>query len=154
KEDGKTKKPFEAWLEGRIKEKVGEDGTKGGLFLDTLRSNIPAMMLCCIPLFAFVLKILYYSKKRFYVEHLVYALHIHTFLYVGVIVTSLLAMAANRSLPGLSGWIIGFFSCAIFVQIVLSIRRVYGQGWFLTTFKFLFGGLVYFVILIVGVAAT
>jgi hypothetical protein len=63
-------------------------------------------------------------------------------------------MAANRSLPGLSGWIIAFFSCAIFVQIVLSIRRVYGQGWFLTTFKFLLGGLVYFVILIIGVAAT
>jgi Protein of unknown function (DUF3667) len=154
KEDGKTKKPFEAWLEGRIKEKVGEDGTKGGLFLDTLRSNIPAMMLCCIPLFAFVLKILYFTKKRFYVEHLVYALHIHTFLYVGVIVTALLTMAANRSLPGLSGLIIALFSCAIFVQIFLSIRRVYGQGWFFSAFKFLLGGIIYFVILIVGVAAT
>lgn len=153
-EEGKTKSPFEAWLEGRIKEKVGEDGTKGGLFLDTLRSNIPAMMLCCIPLFAFVLKILYFAKKRFYVEHLVYALHIHTFLYVGVIVTALLTMAANRWLPGLSGLIIGLFSCAIFVQIFLSIRRVYGQGWFLSAFKFLLGGIVYFVILIVSVAAT
>jgi uncharacterized protein DUF3667 len=154
KEDGKPKEPFEAWLEGRIKEKVGEDGTKGGLFLDTLRSNIPAMMLCCIPLFAFVLKILYLTKKRFYVEHLVYALHIHTFLYVGVIVTALLTMAANRSLPGLSGLIIGIFSSAIFVQIFLSVRRVYGQGWFFSAFKFLLGGIVYFVILIVGVAAT
>ena len=153
-EEGKTKTPLGAWLEGRIKEKVGEDGTKGGLFLDTLRSNIPAMMLCCIPLFAFVLKILYITKKRFYVEHLVYALHIHTFLYLGVIVTTLLAMATNRWLPGLSGVIIAVFSCAIFVQIFLSIRRVYGQGWFLSAFKFLLGGIVYFVILIVGVAAT
>ena len=153
-EDGKTKNPFEAWLEGRIKEKVGEDGTKGGLFLDTLRSNVPAMMLCCIPLFAFVLKILYFTKKRFYVEHLVYALHIHTFLYVGVIVTALLTMAANRWLPGLSGLIVGLLSCAIFVQIFLSVRRVYGQGWFLSAVKFVLGGIVYFVILIVGVAAT
>ena len=54
----------------------------------------------------------------------------------------------------MSGWIIGVFSCAIFVQIFLSIRRVYGQGWFFTTFKFLLGGLIYFVILIFGVAAT
>src|SRR4029077_3584997 len=137
KEDGKTKTPFEAWMEKRIKDKVGEDGTKGRLFLDTLRSNIPAMMLCCIPLFAFVLKILYFRKRRFYVEHLVYALHIHTFLYMGVIVTALLAMAANRSLPALSGWIIALFSCAIFVQIFVSIRRVYGQGWFFSAFKFL-----------------
>ena len=53
-------------------------------------------------------------------------------------------MAANRSLPALSGWIIGLLSCAIFVQIFLSIRRVYGQGWFFTTFKFLLGGICLF----------
>ena len=153
-ENGEKKTPFGAWIEGRIKEKVGEDGTKSGLFLDTIRSNIPGMMLCCIPLFAFVLKVLYFRKRRFYIEHLVYALHIHTFLYMGVIVTALLAMGANRWLPGLSGLIIGVLSCAIFVQIFLSIRRVYGQGWFFSAFKFLLGGIVYFVILVIGVGAT
>lgn len=154
-EDGeKNNTPFENWLERRIKEKVGEDGTKGGLFLDTVRSNIPAMMLVCIPLFAFVLKILYFRTKRYYIEHLVYALHVHTFLYVGVIVTALLTMAANRSVEGLSGFIIAIFSCAIFVQIFLSIRRVYHQGWFFSAFKFFLGGIVYFMILMVGIAAT
>src|SRR5207237_2674880 len=63
--------PFGAWLEKQVKDKIGEDGSKAKLFADTLRSNIPAMMLCCIPLFAFVLKILYLRKRRFYVEHLV-----------------------------------------------------------------------------------
>ena len=150
KEDG-VKTPFEAWMEKQIKEKIGEDGSNARLFLDTLRSNIPVMMLCCIPLFAFVLKILYIRKRRFYVEHLVYALHIHTFLYVAVIITALAAMAANRTVPALSGWIIGLMSCAIFVQIFLSIRRVYGQGWFFTTLKFVLGGIVYFVILVIAV---
>jgi hypothetical protein len=150
----KSKTPFGIWIEKRIKEKVGEDGTKAGLFLDTLRSNIPAMMLCCIPLFAFVLKILYFTKKRYYIEHLVYALHVHTFLYVGIIIAALLAMAANRWLPPASGLIIALFSCAIFVQIFLSIRRVYRQGWFFSAFKFIVGGLVYVVILLIGVAAT
>lgn len=153
-ENEKKQSPFEAWLEGRIKEKVGEDGTKSGLFLETLRSNIPGMMLVCIPLFAFVLKILYIRRKRFYIEHLVYALHIHTFLYVSVIVTSLLAMATARSVPGMRGIIIAVFSCAIFVQIFLSIRRVYRQGWFFSALKFLIGGVIYLVILILGVAAT
>lgn len=141
-------------MEKQIKDKIGEDGSKARLFLDTLRSNIPVMMLCCIPLFAFVLKVLYIRKGRFYVEHLVYALHIHTFLYVAVIITTLGAMAANRTLPALSGWIIGLMSCAIFVQIFLSIRRVYGQGWFFTTLKFVLGGIVYLVILVLAVGAT
>ncbi|HWM26644.1 MAG TPA: DUF3667 domain-containing protein [Chthoniobacterales bacterium] len=152
-DDGK-KTPFEAWMEKQIKEKIGEDGSNAKLFLDTLRNNIPVMMLCCIPLFAFVLKVLYIRKRRFYVEHLVYALHVHTFLYVAVVVTTLAAMAANRTLPALSGWIIGLMSCAIFVQIFLSIRRVYGQGWFFTTFKFALGGIVYFIILATAVGAT
>ncbi|HEV2841778.1 MAG TPA: DUF3667 domain-containing protein [Chthoniobacterales bacterium] len=152
-EDG-TKTPFEAWMEKQIKEKIGEDGSNAKLFLDTLRNNIPVMMLCCIPLFAFVLKVLYIRKRRFYVEHLVYALHIHTFLYVAVVITALGAMAANRTLPALSGWFIGLMSCAIFVQIFLSIRRVYGQGWFFTTLKFALGGVVYLVILATAVAAT
>lgn len=149
-----TKTPFEAWMEKQIKEKIGEDGSNAKLFLDTLRNNIPVMMLCCIPLFAFVLKILYIRKRRFYVEHLVYALHIHTFLYVAVIITTLAAMAANRTLPALSGWIIGLMSCAIFVQIFLSVRRVYGQGWFFSMVKFFFGGLVYLVILFFAVTTT
>lgn len=151
---GDKKTPFQTWLEHQIKEKIGEDGAKARVFLDTLRNNIPVMMLCCIPLFAFVLKILYIRKHRFYVEHLVHALHIHTFLYVTVIITALAAMGANRTMPALSGWIVGLMSCAILIQIFRSIRHVYKQGWFFTIVKFLLGGLVYFVILALAVMAT
>ena len=42
----------------------------------------------------------------------------------------------------------------MFVQIFLSIRKVYGQGWFFTTFKFVLGGIVYFVIIVIAVGAT
>jgi hypothetical protein len=45
-------------------------------------------------------------------------------------------------------------ACAILVQIFLSIRRVYKQGWFMSMLKFLFGGFVYFVILVLAVGAT
>lgn len=148
------KSPFETWLEGQIKEKIGEDGTRAKLFMETVRSNIPAMMLCCVPLFAFILKLLYIRQRRYYVEHLVYALHIHSFLYVAVIITSLAVMGAKQTVPALSGWIIGLMSCAIVVLIFLSIRRVYRQGWFFTMVKFLFGGLIYFIILVLAIAAT
>ncbi|MFL6519971.1 MAG: DUF3667 domain-containing protein [Chthoniobacterales bacterium] len=151
---GEKKSPVALWLEKQVKEKIGEDGARAKLFMETLRSNIPAMMLCCIPLFAFILKILYIRKGRFYVEHLVYALHIHTFLYVTVIITALLVMGADRTVPALAGWIKGLMACVIAVQIFLSIRRVYKQGWFMTMVKFLSGGLVYCVILIFAVAAT
>lgn len=152
--EGEKKTPFQVWLEHQINEKIGEDGAKARLFLDTVRNNIPVMMLCCIPLFAFVLKILYIRKHRFYVEHLVHALHIHTFLYVAVIITALGRMGADRTVPALAGWIVLLMSCVILVQIFRSIRHVYKQGWFFTTLKFLVGGLIYFVILSLAVVAT
>src|SRR4051812_13494465 len=39
---GEKKSPFGLWLEKQVKEKIGEDGARAKLFLETLRSNIPA----------------------------------------------------------------------------------------------------------------
>jgi hypothetical protein len=151
----KTSTPFERWIEGRAKEKMGEHGTKMGLFISTLFSNLPYMMLCCIPLFAFVLKILYVRRRIFYIDHLIYALHIHTFAYVGIMLIVLATVGLNRAAPVLiAGWIIALLWIAFVMQIFLSIRRVYRQGWFISVFKFLFGGVVYLIVLAVALAAT
>src|ERR1041385_2535146 len=151
----KSSTPFESWIETRAKEKMGEHGTKMGLFIRTLFSNLPYMMLCCIPLFALVLKVLYIRRRIFYIDHLIYALHIHTFFNVGVMLIVLATVGLNRVAPGLiAGWIIALLWIALVVQIFLSIRRVYRQGWFISVFKFLFGGFVYFVVLAVALAVT
>lgn len=153
-DDDEPKDAVEAWLEKRIKEKIGEDGTKGQLFLETMRSHIPTMMLACVPLFAFVLKLLYVRQRRYYVEHLVYALHIHTFLYVAVVVITLIGMAALRLLPTVQPLFVFVLSAVAAVQVFLSIRRVYRQGWFMTTFKFLLGASVYLTVIVMALGAT
>jgi hypothetical protein len=153
--DSKPSTPFEKWVEDHAKEKIGEHGSKAQLFLITVISNLPYMMLCCIPLFAFVLKILYIRQGVFYIDHLVYALHIHSFAYVGVMLIGLITMGLNRVAPGqLAGWIIGLLWLGFAVQIFLSIRRVYRQGWFFSIFKFFVGGFVYLFVLCIAVAAT
>ena len=126
-----------------------------GLFIATLFSNLPYMMLCCIPLFAFVLKILYIRRHIFYIDHLIYALHIHTFLYTGVMLIVLATMGLNRiAPPALAGWIIALLWILFVVQIFLSIRRVYRQGWFMSTLKFFVGSFVYLIVLFLALAAT
>jgi hypothetical protein len=153
--DKNASTPFEKWIETRAKEKMGEHGTKMGLFIATLFSNLPYMMLCCIPLFAFVLKILYTRRHIFYIDHLVYALHIHTFAYTGVMLIVLATIGLNHIAPGtITGWIIVLLWMAFVVQICLSIRRVYRQGWFISIFKFLFGGFAYLIVLVSALAVT
>ncbi|MDQ3118752.1 MAG: DUF3667 domain-containing protein [Verrucomicrobiota bacterium] len=151
---GRADTPFEKWMETRLKEKIGEDGTKAELFLNTLRDHVPTMMLCCVPLFAFVLKVLYVRQRRYYVEHLVYALHIHTFAYVAVVVITLAGMGLRDWHPAFQPLIITALSLAATVQVFLSIRRVYRQGWFMTTFKFVLGGMVYATVIAFALAAT
>jgi hypothetical protein len=151
----KSTTPFEHWIEARAKEKMGEHGTKMGLFIATLFSNLPYMMLCCIPLFACVLKVLYLRRHIFYVDHLIYALHIHSFTYAGIMLIVLATIGLNRALPGqIAGWTIAILWIAFVMQIFLSIRRVYRQGWFFSIFKFFFGGFVYLMVLVFALAVT
>ena len=154
-ENEKSSTPFEKWLEARAKEKMGEHGTKMGLFITTLFSNLPYMMLCCIPLFAFVLKVLYVRHRIFYIDHLIYALHIHTFLYTAIMLIVLATMGLNHTIPGtFAGWLIAALWIAFVIQIFLSIRYVYRQGWFISTFKFFVGGFIYGIVLFLALAAT
>ena len=154
-DESKSSTPFERWIEARAKEKMGEKGTKMGLFISTLFSNLPYMMLCCIPLFAFVLKVLYVRRRIFYIDHLIYALHIHTFFYAGIMLIVLATIGLNRFAPGaIAGSLIALLWIAFVTQIFLSIRYVYRQGWFLSIFKFLFGGFVYLMVLVIALATT
>ena len=154
-DDAKSTTPFERWIEGRAKEKMGEHGTKMGLFIKTLFSNLPYMMGCCIPLFALVLKLLYIRKRLFYIDHLIYALHIHSFFYAGIMLIVLATMGLIRFANGaVAGWLIALLWITFVTQIFLSIRFVYRQGWFWSIFKFLFGGFVYLMVLVLALAIT
>jgi len=154
-DNAKSTTPFERWIEGRAKEKMGEHGTKMGLFISTLFSNLPYMMLCCIPLFALVLKLLYIRGRIFYIDHLIYALHIHSFFYAGIMLIVLATIGVTRFGPGaIAGWLIALLWIAFVTQIFLSIRYVYRQRWPISIFKFIFGGFVYLMVLLFALAIT
>jgi hypothetical protein len=146
---------FEKWVESRAREKLGEHGSNVELFLKALLSNLPYMMLCCIPLFALVLKVLYIRRGIFYVDHLVYALHIHSFAYAGAMLIGLATVGLSHATRNpIAGWAIGLLWLAFGAQIFLSIRKVYRQSWLVSTLKLVFGGFAYLVVLVVALAAT
>ena len=156
-ESDKNDQPNELgkWFEKRAKEKFGEQGTKFGLFITTLFTNLPYMMLCCVPLFALVLKILYLRRRIFYIDHLIYALHVHAFAYLGIMLIVLATMGLNRVVPGpIANWAIALLWVWFAIQIFLSIRRVYRQGWFISVIKFCFGGVAYLMVLSVALFIT
>ncbi len=154
-DDEKTETPFGAWVEKRAKEKLGSTGDRSDLFLKALIQNLAPMVLCCIPLFALVLKILYIFKKRFYIEHLVFALHTHAFVFLSTVLIIgtgfLLAWKAPKPFTPI---VCFFLSVAVVVELLFAIRRVYRQNWFATLFKFGLGTAIYAVLLAIAFVIT
>jgi hypothetical protein len=146
-EDAKDMPPFGKWVEQRAKEKLGPTGDRGDLFLKALISNLAPMVLCCIPLFALVLKILYIFKRRFYVDHLIFALHTHAFVFLSTVTIIGLGFLISMKSTALTAITCTLLGCAVIVQILIAIRRVYRQNWLATLFKFALGSLIYSVLL-------
>jgi len=145
---------FEKWMNERVKEKIGENGVNLKVFFVTVVSNLPAMMLCCLPLSAFVLKVLYIRKRFLYIDHLIYALHIHSFAYLAIMIVAFNSWELAQVAPGVQPFVTAVLVIATILLVLFSIRRVYRQGWFITVLKFIFGGFAYLLVLLLALAAT
>jgi hypothetical protein len=106
--------------------------------------NAPIGVFVMMPLFALILKILYVRRKRFYVEHFVFALHVHAFAFLTGAVVLLSRIKA------LDAAIMIWFM----VYLFLALKRVYGQGMIRTFFKYVALGVCYTFLLVFGVTAT
>lgn len=153
-EDEKKLPPFVRWLRARAEEKIGPTGGKGDLFMQAVLNNLPYMVLCSIPLFAFVLKILYLFKRRYYIEHLIFALHTHAFVFLSTTLVIGIGFLLSFRTPNLTPIVCTFLSFIILAELLIAIRRVYRQNWFATIFKFFLGSLIYTILLSLAFAAT
>lgn len=124
----------------------------------------PIMMFILLPIYAVFLKLFYLFKKRFYLEHLIFCLHNHCFIYFAIILeiglTQLAAVLASSELAmiqfvakllDLMGSLLMVW---IMVYIVIAVKRFYQQNWPMTLVKVTALGFVYCLLLSVGIFAT
>jgi len=113
-------------------------------FKDGFLDLFPKLLFLLLPLFALYMKLLYLKRSHFYVEHLVFALHFHTLIFIVLLLSKVLPGAA---LPVLV--LLGL------VYLTLSLRRVYEQSWGVTLIKLLVLMVVYgSTLLVAGVGAS
>jgi len=120
-------------------------------FLGYIISNIPIMMFVLLPVFAFILKILYIRRKWLYIKHLVHALHLHIFAYLiygtTLLININLVHADHRPTVGFISFVL------VSTYAYISFLRVYLQGWFKTLVKFNMVGFTYFITLFTAILA-
>jgi hypothetical protein len=89
---------------------------------EAVTSNVPRMMFVLVPIFAGMVALVFRSRRMRYPQHLAFALHVHAFLFLALILT-----LAPRIVT--IGWVnavlvAGSFT-AIGAHLVLAMRRVY-----------------------------
>ncbi len=99
-------------------------------FLEHSLTKIPFVLLILIPGFAGFLKLLYFRKNVFYLEHVVFLLHLHVFVFLlfSFFLGLRLLAPVEWTLPGV--WLGG-----IYLYFILSFRNVYQHRWAGTIFK-------------------
>ena len=112
----------------------------GRSMTEAMWEHVPHMMFFFLPLIAVFGKLLYLGSRRYYAEHLLFFVHFHAFFF--------LAMAINNVIGWVFGWFTGAWAATaaglsttalVFyapAYLYKAMRRVYGQGRFVTLAKF------------------
>jgi hypothetical protein len=154
------------WLNDRINDEIEESPHKAeqinenpNLIIDKVFDILPATMFVLLPMVALIFKFWYLFAKRYYIEHLIFSLHNHAFIFVSLIVI-LLANLAQTQLAAYDypvasdtmGWLAIVIGMWIPVYMLISLRVVYRQNWLMTIGKYVLIGLSYMTLL--GIVTT
>jgi RNA polymerase subunit RPABC4/transcription elongation factor Spt4 len=101
----------------------------GTYFSEYMLSKASILMFFMLPIFALLLKLIYLRRKRYYVEHITFSLHIHAFAFLIL----LLMLIAERL--WVNEWIGNLAAVTIIVYGVVAARKVYRQSWIKTIVK-------------------
>jgi len=107
---------------------------------------LPRIMLVLVPVFALLLALMHWWPRVYYVEHLIFALHIHTVMFFCAHDRCAwsVALFGDTGFLGLAVWPI------LLVYFWMAMKRVYARGWLLTSLKVIAVLLVYSVILTIS----
>lgn len=77
-----------------------------------------------LPVFALILKIFYNKKKQFYIRHLIFSVHLHSFIFIVFTVITILYFLFSTNIKLIT---IGLILCIPF-YFIIALKHFYGQG--------------------------
>jgi len=87
-----------------------------------MRQIIPNVMFVLVPIFAGLVALVFRGRRMRYPQHLAFALHIHAFLFLALVLTLTPRVTQNGIIDALA---VSVSFLAIAIYSVLAVRRVY-----------------------------
>lgn len=140
--------------EGRLEHFFRERGKKlaamgqqeaAAVMKRSMAATLPKAFVLLLPGFALLLKLFW--RRRYYAEHLIFALYFHAFALIVLTPGGLLRGAAGNALNTAA-----FFICAVYLYVAL--RRVYGDSKLRTLAKFAGLGIAYLVLVAFAISGA
>jgi hypothetical protein len=113
---------------------------------DTVVNRLPVALFVVLPVYAAFLKLLY--PRRYYAEHLVFALHLHAFLFL--LGTVIMAMPEN----GFGDVVVGALQAAGGVYYFVALHRAYPQSWLRSFLSFVAINALHVTLIFTAIALT
>jgi hypothetical protein len=145
------------WINNEIEEspqKGREIEANPDIIIDKIFDVLPIAVFIMLPLVALLLKFWYLFSGHYYVEHLIHALHNHSFLFVIFILMIVTDSIAKWADPGGEALITKTAQLTDFIlfiwipfYLLFSLKKVYQQGWAMTLGKYALLGVSYIVLL-------
>ncbi len=134
-EPGKDKS-VPPWLEPHLRSLI--KSPKG--FVAALVDMISKASMVLVPIHALLLKLLYWKPRRLYGEHIVFSLHMHSFVYVLFTLSALVGLLFSTSTGGVRNVVTIVWSMA---YSVLAARTAYSETWVRSAVKMAVAGAGY-----------
>jgi hypothetical protein len=127
--EGEELENSDSWLIRRLKEKEEQIDKMDAVefqrkLASEFKNNFPKIMFLLLPVFAIILKVLYARRKIYYVEHLIFSFHFHTFVFIVLLISTLISYAEN------------LFLLVILIYLFIAMREVYRQSIVKTVVKY------------------
>ncbi|MDC0485532.1 DUF3667 domain-containing protein [Flavobacteriaceae bacterium] len=101
----------------------------GGQLLQAFYDTIPISLFILLPIFAFILKLLFYKRGR-YAHHLVFSFYFFSFLFT--VFSIILLLNEFIDIPD---WLDFLIAISTFFYLLVAIKRFYKHDWLLSLFK-------------------
>ncbi|WP_400192567.1 DUF3667 domain-containing protein [Hymenobacter sp. B81] len=97
-----------------------------------------------MPVFALLLKLLYVRQRRYYLSHLIFSLHLHSFFLILFMLNMIWTWLLHND------WFVQVLIWGPPIYLLLALRHVYGQSWRKSAAKSLLLIVSYALVLFVG----
>ncbi|MCF7688723.1 MAG: DUF3667 domain-containing protein [Cephaloticoccus sp.] len=148
----REKSAFAQKMEAKGEKLTSAEGQKQ--MLHSFLGAVPKLILLCLPLFALFTRFLFRKSRLVYLQHLVLALHFHTFVYLWLMARDGWVFLTTFPSPQLAGYVALACNLWLVVYPFQMLRYMFANSWPRTVFKTLVLGLVYFFTLAMGFVVT